>query len=283
MEAGDALIGTCSWNYPSWVGLVYSRPSPTAAGYLREYARRFRTAEIDSWFYKVPERREVLDYLDAAGGDLRFTVKVPEEISLTHRRGRGPSGLVPNPGFLSRSLFARFLDRIEPMLPRVDALMLEFEYLSREKMGSARAFMDALGAFAEGMPPGLPLAVETRNKDYLSGEYFGFLRSRGLAHVFSEKIYMPHVYEVFERFPESASGTSVIRLLGGDRREMEARTGEKWDRIVEERPDKERIARMSREIQYRGGKLVININNHYEGSAPLTALFFERALGIREP
>ena len=41
------LYGTCSWNYDSWVGLVYSRPRRTAAEYLPEYAEHFPTAEID--------------------------------------------------------------------------------------------------------------------------------------------------------------------------------------------------------------------------------------------
>ncbi|HTX71180.1 MAG TPA: DUF72 domain-containing protein, partial [Rectinemataceae bacterium] len=76
----DAVrIGTCSWNYDSWIGLVYSGPSPTAAGYLTEYARSFRTVEIDSWFYKIPDRREVLDYLSMVDPGFRFTCKVSEE------------------------------------------------------------------------------------------------------------------------------------------------------------------------------------------------------------
>jgi uncharacterized protein YecE (DUF72 family) len=86
---GSVKIGTCSWNYPSWVGLVYSAASPKAAGYLPEYAKRFRTAEVDSWFYRLPERQDVLEYLGAVDEGFRFTVKVVEEISLTHLRDRG--------------------------------------------------------------------------------------------------------------------------------------------------------------------------------------------------
>jgi len=46
--AGSLKIGTCSWNYPSWVGPVYSAQSLNAAGYLPEYSKRFGTAEVDS-------------------------------------------------------------------------------------------------------------------------------------------------------------------------------------------------------------------------------------------
>jgi uncharacterized protein YecE (DUF72 family) len=268
-------VGTCSWNYDSWVPLVYSAPKRKAAEYLREYSGRFRTAEIDSWFYKIPERREVEDYLSEVDEDFAFTVKATESLSLTHERAGRGEALSPNPDFLSPAQFATYVERIGPMLPRVQAVMLEFEYLSREKMPSLEAFIKALEGFAASVSPGIPLAVETRNKNFLEAEYFQFLASKGIAHVFSEKIYMPHVYEVYGKYSSYINGTTVIRLLGGDRKEMEARTGGRWDRIVDEKPDKPRVAEMSKDIIYRGGRVVININNHYEGSAPLTALFFE--------
>ena len=227
-------IGTCSWNYPSWVGLVYPEPSPTAAEYLREYSKRFRTAEVDSWFYKIPERRDVLDYLENVDKDFSFTVKVSEDISLTHKRNRGSKELIPNPNFLSPELFAKYLERIEPLLPQIDAVMLEFEYLNRDKMKSVEEFMKAIDTFSSSVPKGIPIGIETRNKNYLTREYFHFLKSKGIIHVFSEKLYMPHIYDVYEMVGDFISGTSVIRLLGGDRKEIEEKTQEQWNRIVDE-------------------------------------------------
>jgi len=62
----------------------------------------------------------------------------------------------------------------------------------------------------------------------------------------------------------------VIRLLGGDRIEIENKTNKQWNRIVEPKPDKEAIVTMARDITHRGHMVTINVNNHYEGSAPLT-------------
>jgi hypothetical protein len=47
-------IGTCSWKYDSWKGLVYDpdkkyRPDD----YLADYARHFTTVEIDQWFWSL--------------------------------------------------------------------------------------------------------------------------------------------------------------------------------------------------------------------------------------
>ena len=46
----------------------------------------------------------------------------------------------------------------------------------------------------------IPLAIETRNKNYLKRAYFQFLQERHVMHVFSEKLYMPHIYKVYEDF-----------------------------------------------------------------------------------
>ncbi|HTX73006.1 MAG TPA: DUF72 domain-containing protein, partial [Rectinemataceae bacterium] len=211
------------------------------------------------------------------------TCKVSEEISLTHKRSRPASKeLVANPGFLSTELFARYLERIEPMLPQLDAIMLEFEYLNREKMPSPTAFLDALDRFSRSVPAGLPLAVEPRNKNFLTGDYFRFLGEKGWIHVFSEKLYMPHAYDVYASFGTLVSGNAVIRLLGGDRAAIEKATAERWDAIVDPKPDKAAIVDMSRKITLKGGRVIININNHYEGSAPLTAAYFQKAFAAAD-
>lgn len=273
-------VGACSWNYHSWMGLVYTRRSPTAAGYLIEYAQKYRTVEIDSWFYRIPTRREVSSYKSAVDAEFRFTCKVPQEICLTHERAKGADGaLVKNEGFLSLKRFESFLKAIEELLPQIDAVMFEFEYLNKQKMPSQSEFLDRFGEFLEKCPRGLPLALETRNGNYLNEAYFDFLRERNIAHVFSEKIYMPHVYEVYGKYRERLSGHPVIRLLGGERKRMEEKTGEEWNRIVDEKEDKDRIIAMILDMIKTVKEITLNINNHYEGSAPLSMRYFEERLG----
>ncbi|MGB9687212.1 MAG: DUF72 domain-containing protein, partial [Rectinema subterraneum] len=154
-------------NVLSWVGLVYSKPQSRAAEYLSEYSQKYSTIEIDSWFYKIPEPEQVADYLAQVPEDFRFTCKVPQELTLTHlRRSGGASTCVPNASFLSPELFARFIEAVEPMLPKLDALMFEFEYLGKDKMASLEAFLEKLDDFlaaAGERARGLPFAIETRN------------------------------------------------------------------------------------------------------------------------
>ena len=47
----ELRIGTCSWKFPSWHGLVYS--APQGINYLQEYAAHYNTVEIDQWFWSL--------------------------------------------------------------------------------------------------------------------------------------------------------------------------------------------------------------------------------------
>ena len=44
-------LGTCSWKYDSWKGIVYSEVNPE--NYLEEYSKKFDTVEIDQWFWSL--------------------------------------------------------------------------------------------------------------------------------------------------------------------------------------------------------------------------------------
>jgi hypothetical protein len=62
-----------------------------------------------------------------------------------------------------------------------------------------------------------------------------------------------------------------MRLHGGGREEIELETKGVWNAIVEPK-DKELagIADMIRDLENRKINAFINVNNHYEGSSPLT-------------
>ena len=62
-----------------------------------------------------------------------------------------------------------------------------------------------------------------------------------------------------------------IRLHGEDREGMEERTGEDWSRVVRPKDaELERIIAFLKKLANEGMETYLNINNHYEGSAPLT-------------
>jgi uncharacterized protein YecE (DUF72 family) len=257
-------IGTCSWNYDSWVGLVYDQPESRSVDYLAAYAKRYRMVEVDSWFYKIPSIREVEEYAAAVDPGFSFVVKAPQDITLTHKRG----GMEPNPAFLSDELFGHFLDRLAPIKGQVGAIILEFEYLNRQKMPGQQAFIDALRAFLDRVPREIPIALEPRNGPYLDEAWFSFLAEAKASHVFSEKQFMPPIVELYARYSSLLGELVIIRLLGGDRKKIEEASGGRWDKIIDPKPELPHIAAMVSDLVASGREVRIDVNNHYEGSAP---------------
>jgi uncharacterized protein YecE (DUF72 family) len=270
-------IGTCSWKYPSWKGLVYSDPAGyrgRAAGidYLAEYASRYDTVEVDQWFWAAPEKDTAAQYASVTPPDFRFTIKLPNALTLTHLyRRKGEAEAAPNPDFLSVPVFEDILERLSPLQGKIGMLMLQFEYLNARKMASPAAFLDALGRFAEAAPRTLPLAVEPRNPSWVDERWFSFLEQHRLSHVFLDGYYMPPLAQTWKRVGGRVRGAAVVRLHGPDREGMERATGESWDRIIAPKDaELDRVVDMINDMRGRSMTIYLNVNNHYEGSAPLT-------------
>jgi uncharacterized protein YecE (DUF72 family) len=276
----ELRIGTCSWKFPSWEGLVYS--AARDINYLEEYARQYDTVEVDQWFWSLfrpgdvvlPKAADVEEYRRAVPEGFRFTVKVPNSITLTHYHRKDNSApLVPNPHYLSVPLMEAFLAALDPMRDLLGPLILQFEYLNRQKMPSQGRFLQQFGELAAQLPGGYGYALETRNPKYLDRAYFEFLHRTGLSPVLLQGYWMPPIARVYEaRRPLILKQRSVvIRLLGPDRQGIEEETGKEWNQIVA--PKDQELAEtvtMVRDLLDTGIDVYLNVNNHYEGSAPLT-------------
>lgn len=274
MEKGTELyIGSASWNYDSWMGPVYSFMRESPHEYLEEYAKKYNCVGIDSWFYRVPDRKEARLYRHAVGSDFLFTCKVPRMISLPYISKQSPGGgLVKNDSFLSPSLMRSFIENAEPILECCGGMILQFEYLNKEKMSGISELLMHLDKFLRHIPKDLPIAIELRNPDFFCPEFFDFIERRNIIPVLSEKQHMPHSYEIFEKFKARLMNAPavILRLLGYDRQGIEKQTSNVWDEIVQ--PHDQELASIADMIieMIRELRVIVNINNHYEGSAPAT-------------
>ena len=142
-------------------------------------------------------------------------------------------------------------------------------------------FQSRLGEFVRELPRGVEYAVETRNPAYLNRSYFEFLLERGLSPVFLQGYYMPSITGVYREWRPLVREQErvVIRLHGPGRKDMEELTGERWDRIVDPRDGELReVADMVNDLVQSGVLVYLNVNNHYEGSAPLNIERVEKLL-----
>lgn len=273
-------IGTCSWRFPSWAGLVYS--APKGINYLREYAEKYDTVEIDRWFWslfeasepRLPASSDVEQYRTSVGSNFRFTVKAPNSITLTHfYRKSKADPLVTNPHFLSPDLFARFMSLLEPFGRLLGPVILQFGYLNREHLSGQDEFLERLEQFVRQTPQGPQYALEIRNPRWLNRQHFEFLAEQSIIPVLLQGYWMPPIADVADEWHEwlPQDGAVVIRLHGPDREGVEEETGGKWDRLV--RPRDEELAAivgLLETLLSAGVSVYVNVNNHYEGSAPLT-------------
>lgn len=282
-------FGTCSWKYESWKGIIY--PENSEFNYLKEYSNHFNSVEIDQWFWSLfapskvvlPNKKIVNEYKNSVTKDFLFTIKIPNSITLTHFYRKNKSEeLIKNPHFLSFDLFNQFLDSLEPLLDQLGCLIFQFEYLNKEKMNSQTQFQNLFYDFWDKVSgASIPIGIEIRNPNYLNKNYFAFLEQLKLVPVMLEGYYMPPVVESCKMFMNNFNGRMVFRLHGSDRTGIEKISGENWNQIYNDKTaELEKLSNLFKDLLNRKVELFVNVNNHFEGSAPLTIQKLKKFINV---
>ena len=231
---------------------------------------------------KLPNPFDVEEYRHSVSDDFRFTIKAPNSITLTHLYKKAKSDpLVVNPSFLSPSLVDTFLSLLSPLHDVLGPVMFQFEYLNRQKMSSQGQFLELFGSFAKELSPTHQYGVEIRNGRWLNRDYFEFLNQHRLIPVLLQGYWMPAITSVYQQHRDLIleQETVVIRLHGPDRKGIEKQTGKQWNQVVAPKDDElAAVAGMVGELLEHGIDVYLNVNNHYEGAAPLTIERLERLL-----
>ncbi len=272
-------FGTCSYKYESWKGIIY--PESEKFNYLKEYSNHFNTVEIDQWFWSLyapskvllPQEETVTEYNNSVPKDFLFTIKVPNSITLTHFYRKNKSEeLIKNPYFLSLDMYSKFLDSIEPLKDNIGCLIFQFEYLNKEKLSSQKLFQELIYNFISKLSnKHFSIGIEIRNPNYLNKSYIEFLKQLKIIPVLLEGYYMPSVIETCSKFLRDFNGSIVFRLHGPDRSGIEKMSNKNWNQIYIDRTEElEKLSILFNDLLTRKLDIFINVNNHFEGSAPLT-------------
>lgn len=130
LAASNILIGTSSWKYEGWRGLIYDEQRYHYRGKfaetrferdcLVEYAEVFKTVCVDAAYYQFPSEKYLTGLVSKVPGDFLFTFKVTDDITLkrfTNLPRFGIKAGKPNENFLNADLFINaFLKPCEPFL-----------------------------------------------------------------------------------------------------------------------------------------------------------------------
>jgi len=253
----NPLFGSCSFIYPSWVGLVYSSSTPENS--LAEYAQKYRMVEIDRWFWSLgkqsaglPDASTVHEYDQATDPLFRFTIKCPNALTLPFIHGTKEA----NPYYLNPDFMAAFIETLNPIREKIGLLMLQFGYLNMS----------------------IPLGIELRNPEFIRGSWFQFLQEQYIAPVLLSGYWMDDITSTIDRFHSLFGPTVSIRLHGEDRKEIEKDSNGAWDKIIYDRQrDLNQIATRLMMLKEKH-QLFVAVNNHYEGSSPLTIARIEKIM-----
>ena len=283
----NIFIGASSWKYEGWLGQIYSRERYLARGRfsqkrfndecLAEYAETFPVVCGDFSFYQFPTPDYWRKLFSRAPSKLQFAFKAPEDVTVRQfpRHPRyGPRAGDDNSSFLDAALFqSAFLDLLAPYRPRVAALILEFGTFPRYCYADAGAFIQELDPFLAALPSGFRYALEIRNPEFLSPEYFACLRAHGVAHVFNAWTRMPEIgRQMHLREAYTADFTLARALLRRGRAYEEAVTKfTPYARVQEPNPEtRDALRLLIARARDRHEPSYIFVNNRLEGNAPQT-------------
>ena len=159
--AGAVRIGTSGWTYEHWLGRFYPEKRATSESALRQYARVFRSVEVNASFYRMPSERAMQSWLADTPDDFVFAAKTSRFI--THRkRLTEPEIHIPI-----------FFGRIFGLKPKLGPLLIQLPPNFRANLARLEAFLDLL--------PRHRYALEFRHESWWTEEVFAVLQARNVA------------------------------------------------------------------------------------------------------
>ena len=288
---GNIRLGTSSWSFPGWEGLVYDREASKAhlaRRGLGAYAKHplLRTVGIDRTFYAPIPASEFAAYAESVPEDFRFLVKASSECTMPLLRDGSGRLAEPNPRYLdpvwaSDEVVGPF---VEGLGERAGPLVFQFSPLGRRRTVDPARFAGELGEFLADLPPGPLYAVELRDRAVFGDAYLEALHATGSHHCFNVHPRMPTLDQQWRAAQKTRGGPIVVRwmLHAGLQYEQAVERFEPFSELVDEDPEsRETLAELCVAEAVRVPQIVIVANNKAEGSAPLTIGKLARSIARR--
>ena len=262
VEDASIRVGTSAFTAAGWEQAFYPA-GMKPADYLSYYATKFHTVEVDSTFYRTPSVATVNGWERKTPKGFVLAAKIPQTI--THEKILQDCD----------DDLKHFLETMDLMGDKLGPLLFQFGYFNKTAFKSGKEFLARLAQFLKKLPKGYRFALEIRNKQWLTAEFFDLLREHKVAYALIDQAWMPRVSEIFEKFDPITADFTYIRLLG-DRKGIETQT-KVWDKVIVDR-SRELMSwvNVCQRTTQRGVSTYVYVNNHYAGFAPATVEQFQK-------
>lgn len=296
-------LGTSSWSFPGWSGLVYANDAPAyteallAHEGLRAYARHplLTAVGIDRGFYAPLPRSAFAAYAAQVPDGFRFLVKAPARITDAMRRDAQGRGVEPNPDYLDPAIAADTFARpaIDGLGPALGTLLLQCSPLPPALLADVPAWIARLRRFLDALPRDLPAgagwALEVRDGALMTPRLMDTLHDAGVGWCVGVHARMPGIerqLRALDRLQRGAPGPLVVRwsLHAGLGYEAARRRYAPFRALVDPDPaTRAAIAARAAATLHAGHAVTVIANNKAEGSAPLTLAALADAIAQAYP
>jgi uncharacterized protein YecE (DUF72 family) len=242
-------LGTSGYSFPHWKGVFYPGRI-RRADWLRYYALKFNSVEINSTYYRILSRETTQRMADSVPEGFSFSVKLHS--SMTHSHNAGAEE------------WKAFLNMLEPFRGsgRMGMVLAQFPWSFPLEEDSFRKLR-----FISKQLAGIPAAAEFRHARWYGKESLRRVEAMGFAPV---SVDMPQLDGLPETGLIGGGGSPYLRLHG--------RNGEKWWGNTQERYDylysREELqgwAKKLTDLSASEGRCYVFFNNCHMGSAALNA------------
>ncbi|MCX6357647.1 MAG: DUF72 domain-containing protein [Candidatus Aureabacteria bacterium] len=269
MNTHEVYIGTAGWSYDDWSGVVYPAGRPRGFDPLEYLSRFLDCVEINSSFYRIPERRDCAAWLRRVERNDRFRFTAKLFRGFTHEIGS-----------CGDAEAAHFMEAMSPLrgAARLGAVLVQFPWSFRDTP-EHRGY---LGALFDMFKP-MPLVLEVRHSSWLFPGLFASLRERGIGFC---NIDQPLFHDSIPPSARSTSSTGYF-CLHGRNADNWFREGAGRDARYDYLYSDEELEGWVDRIHTVSGALpatYVVMNNHFKGQAVCNALQVKaRVSGGRVP
>ena len=274
-------LGTSSWSFPGWAGIVYDQPAPQSTlsrEGLAAYAAHplLRTVSIDRSYYGRIEESTYAQWADDVPAGFRFVIKVDRAVTVPDLRSGSGAASLPNPLFLDprQAESSTIAPALRGLGERAGVFLLQFSPFAARAVGGSRIFARRLGEFLNALPRGIPFAVEIRSPELFTPRLIETLAKTDAVYCHTVHPAMPGLAQQLAAVPANGFPRLVIRwmLHSGMRYDQARDHYHPFHRLVDEDPEtRSLIAGACRHADRLDREAYVLINNKAEGSARLSA------------
>lgn len=257
-------IGTAGYSYADWKGVFYPKGLDDKE-MLSYYAREFGFTEVNSTYYRMPNRHMLWHMQAKTPPRFEFVIKAYK--GLTHDRAD------------YREHFAKLKEALQPLVDvgKLACVLAQFPTSFRnneENRGYLRRFRDLL--------PCLPVVIEFRHREWINDETFQLLADENLGYVCVD---MPEFKTLVPPVVRATADIGYVRFHGRNYKQwwQHEERHERYDYFYSEDELAEWVPKI-KSLEDQTKKVYVSMNNHYRGQAVINGRMLQELLDlVRRP